>query len=166
MITRKRIPVYGIPDSSNGRRIKNFKVASFGRDSYKGDEMEDDRRHEYFEIIWLRNGTGMHPIDMLDHFYEGSVLFFLAPGQVHKITEHKNSEGYTLKFLPAVFKQERDFIDFVFETCLVDTEKSCPVIGIPETMNDVLQELFFRFTEEFNNSSQTRISSWVHTLKY
>jgi hypothetical protein len=32
----------------------------------------------------------------------------------------------------------------------VDTEKSCPVIGIPETMNDVIQELFFRFTEEFN----------------
>jgi len=147
---RKKIPVFNIKENRDNNKNKNFKVAAFDRASYKAAEMEDDRRHEYFEIIWLRNGTGIHQIDMLDHLYEGSVLFFLAPGQVHKITEHKDSEGYILKFLPDVFKQERDFIDFVFETCLVDTERSCPVIGIPEAMNDVIQELFFRFTEEFN----------------
>jgi AraC-like DNA-binding protein len=87
---------------------------------------------------------------MIDHFYHGSVLFFLAPGQVHKITQHEKSQGYVLKFLPSVFNQERDFIDFVFDTCLLDTIKSCPGIRIPEQMNDIIRELFFRFTEEYN----------------
>lgn len=131
-------------------KINNFKVDHFGTPSCISPVFEENHRHEYFQIIWLKNGSGIHRIDMTDHSYNGSVLFFLAPGQLHSITEHKKSEGYTLKFLPAVFKQERDFIDYLFDACLLDNEKSCPIINIPDEMNSIIGELFFRFTDEFN----------------
>ena len=112
-----------------------------------------EARHsqEYFEIIWLKNGTGVHQIDMNDHVYDGSVLFFLAPGQVHTLTQHKKTPGYILRFLPALFKQERDFIDFIFDACLVDNTNSCPIINIPEEIKENIQEIFSRFSEEFND---------------
>lgn len=147
---KKNIPVFNIRQHYDNKEIKNFKVASFSEVTGTAAEFEEPNQQEYFEIIWLKNGRGIQQIDMIDHSYNGSVLFILAPGQVHKITQHKKAQGYTLKFLPAVFKQERDFIDYVFDTCLFDTVKSCPVIAVPKQMNDVIQELFSRFTEEFN----------------
>jgi AraC-like DNA-binding protein len=125
-------------------------VASFHETAYIPAEVEGSHRHEYFEIIWLKNGAGTHQIDMIDHSYDGSVLFFLAPGQVHKITQREKSQGYVLKFLPSVFGQEKDFINYVFDTCLFDTAKSCPVINIPKSMENMIEELFFRFAEEFD----------------
>lgn len=144
------IPVFTILQDQINKETKNFKVDPFGKTKSMMSEFEDKHRHEYFEIIWLKNGTGIHQIDMTNHFYDGPVLFFLAPGQVHKLTEHIKTDGYVLKFLPVVFKHERDFLDYVFDTCLLDTLKSCPAISIPDEMNEVIQELFFRFAEEFN----------------
>jgi AraC family transcriptional activator of pobA len=153
MMRKKNIPVFTIHQHCDSKNIKNFKIASFDEAACTAAEFEENHRHEYFEIIWLQNGTGMHQIDMIDHFYNGSVLFFLAPGQVHRITQHEKSQGYVIKFLPDVFKLERDFMDFVFDTCLLDTTKSCPVIRIPEQMNDIIRELFSRFTEEYNSQA-------------
>ena len=111
---------------------------------------ESCQTNHYFEIIWLKSGKGINKIDGVAHHYNGSVLFFLAPGHVYEITEQQKSEGYVLKFLPAVFKQEKDFIDYVFDTCLLDNARSCPVIGVPAQLIDVIRELFARFNEEFN----------------
>jgi AraC-like DNA-binding protein len=132
------------------KKMNNFNITPFSDVTCLDMEFEETHQHEYFEIIWLESGTGIHQIDMVDHSYEGPVLFFLAPGQVHKIIQHKKSGGYTLKFLPAFFKQEKDFIDYTFDTCLLDTVKSCPVIHVPQQMTTIIQELFCRFTEEFN----------------
>jgi len=131
-------------------QINNFNVSVFGEDTIFDTRFYQKHHHEYFEIIWLNNGTGIHKIDMKDHFYNGSVLFFLAPGQVHKIIPHTRTQGYVLKFMPSVFKQERDFIDYIFDTCLLDTDKSCPVISIPPGKNDLIEELFIRLVKEFN----------------
>jgi AraC-like DNA-binding protein len=150
MMRSKEIPIFSIHQHCAGRGFNNFKIASFDDAACTNVEFNENHRHDYFEIIWLKNGSGVHQIDMIDHYYNGSVLFFLAPGQVHKLSQHKNAQGYVLKFLPGVFKQEKDFIDHIFDACLVDTVNSCPIVVIPEHMNDVIQELFFRFTEEFH----------------
>ena len=138
-----------IPHNRGARSANNFEVVTL-TSSDLALKFEEDQQQDYFKIIWLNYGKGIHQIDMIDHSYDGSVLFFLAPGQVHKIEEHKKSEGFILKFLPAVFKQEMDFIDYVFDACLIDSEKSCPVIVVPDQMNDIIHELFARFIEEFN----------------
>ena len=147
--------------------MNNFNVYPFNESSWPVTGFEEKHRHEYFEIIWLKSGTGIHQIDMIDHSYNDSVLFFLAPGQVHKIIQHKKSQGYVLKFLPDVFKQEKDFTDYLFDTCLLDTERSCPKIAIPKHLNDLFDELFLRFIEEFNNRqphSDIILSSYLKIL--
>jgi len=151
MMKKKNIPVFKIQQHCDSKEIKNFKVASFSEEACTAAEFDEDHRHEYFEIIWLKTGAGIHQIDMVDHPYSGSVLFFLAPGQVHRITQFKKSQGFVLKFLPAIFNHERDFLDYVLDTCLFDSVTSCPTIDIPEQMTDVVEELFFRFMDEFNN---------------
>lgn len=167
MMRRKEIPIFSIHQHCAERGINNFKITSLDDTACTDAEFKENHSHDYFEIIWLKNGSGVHRIDMIDHYYDGSVLFFLAPGQVHKLSQHKNAEGYILKFLPGVFKQEKDFIDHIFDTCLVDTVNSCPIIAIPEHMNNVIEELFFRFSEEFNKQQQgadTILGSYLKIL--
>lgn len=163
----KKIPVFNIQQHCIDKDVKNFKVASFGELICTANEFEEAHRHEFYEIIWLKSGSGIHQIDMIDHSYSGSVLFFLSPGQMHKIEQHKKSQGYLLKFVPAVFKHENDFMDYIIDTCLFDSVKSCPVIQIPAQINDVLEELFYRFSEEFNQprpDSDIILSSYLKIL--
>jgi len=128
---------------------ENFKVDTLSEGFHSSGEFEKKHLNNYFEIIWLKNGKGNHQIDMIDHAFDGSALFFLSPGQVHEIFPTEKTEGYSLKFLASVYKQENDFVDFLFDTCLLDNNKSCPVIAVPDHLNDTISELFFRIVEEY-----------------
>ena len=108
-MTKRNIPLFHIQQHCRDSGIADFKVGSFSEDTCTAVEFEEDHRHEYFEIIWLKNGTGNHQIDLHDYVYSGSVMFLLAPGQIHKIEQRIPSEGYIIKFLPSIFKQEKDF---------------------------------------------------------
>jgi len=146
---------------------ENFKVDILAEGFHSSGEFEKKHLNNYFEIIWLKNGKGNHQIDMIDHAYEGSVLFFLAPGQVHELFSSEKTEGYSLKFLASVFRLENDFVDFLFDTCLLDSKKSCPVITVPDHLNDTISELFFRIVEEYTRrlpGADVVLSSYLKIL--
>ncbi|HKC35913.1 MAG TPA: AraC family ligand binding domain-containing protein, partial [Chitinophagaceae bacterium] len=145
----------------------NFKVGSFSKDACTSMEFEENHRHEYFEIVWIKNGTGNHQIDMEDHFYSGSVMFMLAPGQIHKIVQQISSEGYIIKFLPSVFKHEKDFSNYILDTCLFDSVTACSIINVPGSLHTVLEDLFLKMTEEFHQieiDSENIVSSYLKIL--
>lgn len=130
-------------------------------------EFEKLHRHEYFEIIWLMDGAGVHRIDLQDHFYEGSVLFALAPGQLHKLMSSRPLRGFVLRFLPSLFKNEQDFFDYVLDTCLFDKVTSCPVIKVPSNVEKVLRDIFSHLLLEFQQEeydSTSIISSYVKII--
>ena len=75
------IPVFTIQQDPINKETKNFKVDPFGETNSMMSEFEDKHRHEYFEIIWLKNRSGPHQIYMIDHFYNGPAPFFLTPAR-------------------------------------------------------------------------------------
>jgi len=145
-----KITQYSIQQSCEDKEIVDFKIASFNELSCTATEFEENHRHEYFEIIWLKDGCGTHQIDLYEHSYRGSVLFILAPGQIHKIQQKEISEGYIVKFMPSVFSTEGDFFNFILDTCLFDSASSCPVIKIPKSLIKTFEELFLHLINEFN----------------
>jgi len=166
-MAKKNIPIFNIQQHCSDSGIVDFKVGSFHEDTCTAVEFEEDHRHEYFEIIWLKNGTGYHQIDLQNHPYAGSVMFMLAPGQIHKIKQQKTSEGYILKFLPSIFRQEKDFFNYILDTCLFDSDITGSVISIPEDIQEILEHLFLRMIEEFQQietDSQNIVSSYLKIL--
>jgi AraC family transcriptional regulator, transcriptional activator of pobA len=164
---KKNIPLFNIQQHCHDSGIADFKVGSFSEDACTAAEFEEGHRHEYFEIIWLKNGTGNHQIDLQDHTYTGSVMFLLAPGQIHKIEQQVPSEGYIIKFLPSIFKHEKDFFNYILDTCLFDDETTCSVIKIPDNLRDILEELFVNMVQEFHQietDSENIVSSYLKIL--
>jgi AraC-like DNA-binding protein len=166
-MAKKNIPLFHIQQHCFDSAIVDFKVGTFADDTCTAVEFEEHHRHEYFEIIWLKNGTGNHQIDLQNHAYTGSVMFMLAPGQIHKIEQQKLSEGYIIKFLPSIFKQEKDFFNYILDTCLFDSDTTGSAINIPTDLEETLEHLFLRMIAEFEQvetDSENIVSSYLKIL--
>lgn len=144
------VPIYNINKFCDDNSVADFKIAALNETTCTASEFDKEHKHDFFEIVWVKSGRGVHKIDMQDHHYEGAALFIMAPGQIHTIDAYGNLDGYVIKFLPSLFKNENDFYDQVLDTCLFDTNTSCPIISITEEDNQELEDIFVKMAKEFN----------------
>ncbi|HJT73616.1 MAG TPA: AraC family ligand binding domain-containing protein, partial [Chitinophaga sp.] len=58
-------------------------------------------RHDFYTVYWIKKGQLLHTIDTVTHAVKKNTLFFLAPGQVHKMEFSEKLEGYMIAFQDA-----------------------------------------------------------------
>nr|WP_294938636.1 helix-turn-helix domain-containing protein [uncultured Flavobacterium sp.] len=164
---KKEIPVHDINYSCETSIITSFKVKALQNGQCPFSEFTESHKNDFFEIIWLKDGEGIHEIDLHKHFYKGSVLFILAPGQIHSIHPDKISDGYVLRFQPSLFKNEKEFADYVLDSCLFDTVSSCPIIPVAVILEPLFESIFHQMVTEFNDpqmDSENIFSSYLKVL--
>jgi AraC family transcriptional regulator, transcriptional activator of pobA len=57
-------------------------------------------RHNYYTIIWVRQGSGLHHIDFRSYTVDTDTIYFLTPEQVHHLQLDEGAKGYVLLFTP------------------------------------------------------------------
>ncbi|TAH40290.1 MAG: helix-turn-helix domain-containing protein [Bacteroidetes bacterium] len=67
------------------------------------DMNQDLHRHDYFYILVLEKGKGRHDIDFISYKVCDNCVFFLRPGQVHKLNLNAGSRGYLMQFNPEFY---------------------------------------------------------------
>jgi len=65
-------------------------------------------RHDFFEIIWLRTGSGQVRSDLQNYAVTSGTLFFTSPGQVHAWQLKGNSTGEIASFTEELFAVSSD----------------------------------------------------------
>ncbi|MEM9024062.1 MAG: AraC family ligand binding domain-containing protein, partial [Bacteroidota bacterium] len=55
-------------------------------------------RHNYYTVVWVRQGAGTHRIDFTDYPLEPEVVFFIRPGQVHQMLPDSRPQGWAILF--------------------------------------------------------------------
>lgn len=91
------IPTYGlekfkpIGDSKHPFQIEVF-------DANRHFEVKYPHRHDFFEVLYLTHGSGIHIIDNNEYKIEPPCVFFLSPGQAHKLELSKDIAGYIYLF--------------------------------------------------------------------
>ncbi len=91
------IPVYSLQNfSSPERGGQQFQVEVF--DANRHFQVEYPHRHDFFEVLYLSKGTGYHIIDSSKYEIEPPCVFFMSPGQAHKIEFSNDIEGYIFIF--------------------------------------------------------------------
>lgn len=129
--------------------------------------IDGEPRSESFEVLFITQGTGSYEIDLFDHQFESPVVFALAPGQIRKLDLSGPSKGWLVRFHSSVFSYEKEFFDFVIDTCLFDAASMCPIINVPREFASILDDLFARMLEEQENGEQDSgivISSYLRIL--
>jgi AraC family transcriptional regulator, transcriptional activator of pobA len=100
----KNIPVRSIkaaearPDISSGFKIRTLTEVLGGKDM-----SHDLHRHDFYFVLALKTGHGSHEIDFVPHPVRDNSVFFIRPGQVHRLVLKTGSEGYLMEFAKDYF---------------------------------------------------------------
>lgn len=95
----KTIPIRSIQSEKlenkllEGFRIRSIKEVLAGRDL-----KQDLHRHDFYFILAVSKGSGIHAIDFVEYAIKPASIFMMRPGQVHMLQLKKGSNGYLMEF--------------------------------------------------------------------
>lgn len=94
IISNDKIPVRRInePALAGSFNIREVATMLSGKDM-----VEELHRHDFFFVLVLEKGSGEHAIDFEAYPVRNHSVFFLRPGQVHRLTLKKGSKGYLMQ---------------------------------------------------------------------
>jgi AraC family transcriptional activator of pobA len=91
------IPVYTLQNfSSSEQDSQQFQIEVF--DANRHFSVKYPHRHDFFEVLYLSKGSGFHVIDGNKYEIKPPCVFFMSPGQAHKIEFSSDIEGYIFIF--------------------------------------------------------------------
>jgi AraC family transcriptional regulator, transcriptional activator of pobA len=65
--------VYTLINSQNGNLA--FKIFSFDDNSF----FDHVQRHNYYSIVWIKEGSGKLRVDVSEYDFESGCMFFFSP---------------------------------------------------------------------------------------
>ncbi len=95
----KTIPIRNITSAQTEQRITGrFSIRKI-EDILDGKDLQHDlHRHNFFFILLIHSGEGIHEIDFIPHPVRDKSVFILRPGQVHQLQLKAGALGYLMEF--------------------------------------------------------------------
>lgn len=98
----QNIPIYSLNSFSNAKHLsRQFQVEIF--DANRHFKVSYPHRHDFFEVLFLTKGSGYHVIDSSKYKIEPPTVFFMSPGQAHKLEFSSDIEGFIFIFTPEFY---------------------------------------------------------------
>jgi AraC family transcriptional regulator, transcriptional activator of pobA len=116
-----------------------IKVAPFKKEIRKTNP---HKHNNYFEIIYLSNGSGYHYIDMHKYAITPPVIFFIRQEQVHYWQLNSEPDGYVIIIKKAFVEKS---VDGELKLLLTKCSSQC-CLQVPD--NNTIQKLLVLLTEE------------------
>lgn len=106
MSESKGIPIYSLDKFKPIAGSKfPYQVEVF--DANRHFEVQYPHRHDFFEVLFLTQGSGIHVIDSNEYVVKPPCVFFLSPGQAHKLELSKDIAGYIFLFTAEFYLLDR-----------------------------------------------------------
>lgn len=137
MLTRENLKIPEIELQSE------FIVKTLEEEENKKPKREGQaHRHNFYTVIWIKEGDGIHQIDFKDFPIEKNYIHFVSPHQVHWFKSNPGIQGWLLLF-NAIFL-ETSGINHRFMKALglfTDYSESEPIL-VPKNKEKLLHSLF------------------------
>lgn len=161
----KHIPVYSL-DNFDREQKKGvlYQVEVF--DANRHFEVQYPHKHDFYEILFLTSGSGVHIIDNNRYRIEPPCLFFLSPGQAHKLELSHDIGGFIFLFTSEFYlldqKNKNRLLEFPFFFTL---EQNNPPILL-KNQQDIafLSELFQRGCHEMGKANGLRSEEIIRSI--
>jgi AraC family transcriptional regulator, transcriptional activator of pobA len=154
----EHIPVYSLDNFiSQDRKSQQFQVEVF--DARRHFSVKYPHRHDFFEVLYLMRGSGFHVIDGNRYDITPPCVFFMSPGQAHKIEYSHDIEGYLFIFTADFYLANRinqnSLIEFPF---FYNLKQENPPLLL-ESDHDIrfLEELFKRSISELHQNKDQKL---------
>lgn len=162
--TTEQLPVYSLQNfSSPERKSQQFQVEVF--DAKRHFSVKYPHRHDFFEVLFLQKGSGYHIIDGNKYEIIPPCIFFMSPGQAHKLELSNDIEGFIFIFTSDFYLLDRtnqnSLIEFPF---FYTIHQDNPPLLL-QSKNDIhfLETLFRQGITELEHSTGTN-SAMVRSI--
>ncbi len=91
----RKIPVRHLKDSFSEER---FSIRGIESLTSEGELIHNLHRHDFYFALFVNHGEGVHEIDFTSYHVGDHTVFFMRPGQVHRLVLQKGSSGFLLQF--------------------------------------------------------------------
>ncbi len=113
----EQLPVYSLDIfSSPERKSQQFQIEVF--DANRHFSVKYPHRHDFFEVLYLLKGSGYHVIDDNNYEIKPPCVFFMSPGQAHKLELSYDIQGYIFIFTSDFYllnrSNQNSLIEFPF----------------------------------------------------
>lgn len=163
-----KIPVYSLHNfSKQNHESQQFQIEVF--DANRHFAVQYPHRHDFFEVLYLSKGTGFHVIDGNKYQIKPPCVFFMSPGQAHKIEFSNDIEGFIFIFTSEFYLINQSNQNRLIEFPFFFTIKQDNPPLLLENNDDLffLESLFKRGISAFEkgtNNSQELIRSILDLL--
>ena len=101
----KKIPVYSIC-SLLGADKKEMDLLATGLSQFlkQNPNIIFPHRHDFYQIMYITEGSGQHIIDFVSYPVEAGYFYFLSPGMMHTWHFEGHTEGYIIDFNGSFFQ--------------------------------------------------------------
>ena len=137
--------------------IKNKKIPNwiFNIRRVKFDHIDYDEtiphQHNFYEILFLEEGEGVHLIDDKKHKVKNNTIHFLSPSHVHQLTLDDTSKGIVCMFKEDFFYSNNEGKFFLDEIYLFSNWIENPVLQFDKDafkeLKNILNPLLLEFEE-------------------
>ncbi len=108
-------------------------------------------RHNYFVIVWVKKGNGVHMIDLEKFELQDNTVYCISPGQVHLLHTRGPVDGYVISFAPDFMGLEDEHFDLLFGTGLFNAYSRSPVIKVNEAISTEMEDMANKMMKEYAN---------------
>jgi len=141
------IPTYNIEDLYADKNNDNlFKLVCF-EDLSRSIDLVWPHRHNFYEIIWVTNGTLTYTLDYHDICIKTDTLLITAPGQIHLLNSQEKVKGYSISFTEQ-FLLTHQSQESIFELTFLQDSFGKPYLCLDENAKNELKAIIDPINEE------------------
>jgi AraC-like DNA-binding protein len=153
MKTTTTLPIYSLRNFSPSElQSRAFQVEVF--DANRHFAVEYPHRHDFFEVLYLKRGSGVHVIDDNQYEVKPPCVFFMSPGQAHKLEFSQDIEGYIYIFTSDFYlinqTNQNRLLEFPFFFTIQQTNPPLKLDREEDTA--FLEKLFLKAVTEVNKA--------------
>jgi len=154
MAERKSIPTYDLYKTLSKAVPFEFSLLE---NAYQPYNASLPHRHNYYEVLYFREGGGEHEIDFNTYPVQANSLHFVSPEQVHLLRREKHVTGFVISFAREFCIDGYGGISFPGSFPFFDNPYIAPVAKAERPADqEELLELFNRISTTYTSDRDDR----------
>ncbi len=162
--SHKSIPTYSLKEFRHAESPnRQFQVEVF--DANRHFKVSYPHKHDFYEVLFLTHGSGYHIIDSNKYEIQPPCVFFLSPGQAHKVDLSKDIGGFIFLFTADFYlinqANKNKLLEFPF---FFSIEQNNPPLFLQEQKDTAFITLLFERGITAMQGSGTTVQSILDLL--
>lgn len=148
----EELPIRTFDNSVDEKILSNFSIDKVTPEREGENVIVEAHRHDYYHIMFIKDGYGEHSIDFKTYPVKPNSIFFVSPGQVHSVTIDENADVYVISF-NSEFIILNNSVQKLLDYPFFHSMNNAPVIHLEENYSKIrviLEDMF----EEYHSPNK------------